>query len=61
VDPDTFLSQKTQAINKYSGQSLPVTPTLFFEFHGSEKGVEESARQAREVAQEHGGQVLLLS
>ena len=48
-----------QAINKYSGQSLPVTPTLFFEFHGSENGVEESARQAREVAQEHGGQVLL--
>jgi D-lactate dehydrogenase (cytochrome) len=45
-----------QAINRHSGLSLRVAPTLFFEFHGSPSGIKEHAQVVQEVAAEHGGQ-----
>ena len=43
------------AINKYADMDHPVQPTLFFEFHGSERGVEEQAQNVGEIASEFGG------
>ncbi len=44
------------AVNRHSGLDQPVQPTLFFEFHGTEAGVEEHARTAAGIASRHGGQ-----
>jgi len=43
------------AINKYSKLSYPVQPTIFFEFHGSEAGVQEQVERVGELAAEFGG------
>jgi D-lactate dehydrogenase (cytochrome) len=43
------------AINRYSKLSLPVAPTLWLEFHGTESGVAEQAKMVRMIASEHGG------
>ena len=43
------------AVNKYAKLDYPVTSTLFFEFHGSPRGVEEQAETVGEIAAEHGG------
>lgn len=43
------------AINRYSDMHYAVQPTLFFEFHGSERGVEEQAENVGEIAAEFGG------
>ena len=42
------------ACNDYSKMDNPVSPTLFFEFHGTEAGVEEQARMVGEIAAEFG-------
>tara|TARA_B100001057_G_scaffold332960_1_gene333468 strand:+ start:442 stop:1863 length:1422 start_codon:yes stop_codon:yes gene_type:complete len=42
-----------KASNAYSGLSLPVTPLLLLEFHGSEKSVAEQAEQFTMIAEEH--------
>lgn len=42
-------------INSYSNLTLEASPTLFFEFHGSPKGVEEDARATQEIVAEFGG------
>lgn len=38
------------ASNKFSGLDYPAANTLFFEFHGSERGVEEQVEQVGEIA-----------
>jgi D-lactate dehydrogenase (cytochrome) len=43
------------AINRYSKLDLPVAPTLWLEFHGTETGVEEQAKMVQVIASEHGG------
>lgn len=45
-----------QAVNRYSKTTLPESPMLFFEFHGSPNGVEEQARTVQEIAADNGGQ-----
>lgn len=44
------------AINRYSKTQLEEAPMLFFEFHGTPRGVAEQAQTVQEVASEHGGQ-----
>jgi D-lactate dehydrogenase (cytochrome) len=46
---------QVRACNVYSKLSLPETPTLFLEFHGTEAGVAEQSRLFGEIAQELGG------
>ncbi len=43
------------AVNRRSGLSYAVSPTLFLEFHGSEAGVAEEAETVAGIAAEHGG------
>jgi D-lactate dehydrogenase (cytochrome) len=43
------------AVNRYSQLDYAVTPTLFFEFHGSPGQVREQSEQAGRIAREHGG------
>ena len=43
------------ACNKFSKLDYAVAPTLFFEFHGTERGVEEQAEQVGAIAGELGG------
>jgi D-lactate dehydrogenase (cytochrome) len=43
------------AVNRHAGLENPLLPTLFFEFHGSPRGVEEDAESAARIAAEHGG------
>ncbi len=42
------------AMNRYSNLDYPVQPTLFFEFHGSEAGVQEQAETVQEFAKDLG-------
>ncbi len=43
------------AINRYAKFDYPVLPTLFFEFHGTERGVAEQVEMVGEIAGELGG------
>ena len=43
------------AVNKYSGLTCKVAPTLFFEFHGTAQVVAENAKAAGVIASQHGG------
>ena len=43
------------AINKYSKLGLPVAPTLWLEFHGTEASVAEQAKVVQRMVHEHGG------
>ena len=45
-----------EAINRHSKTRYPISPTLFFEFHGQdETHVAGQAAAAQQIAQEHGG------
>ncbi|WP_298854789.1 FAD-linked oxidase C-terminal domain-containing protein [uncultured Ruegeria sp.] len=51
-----FLDEMSvQAANAYSGLSLPETPLLLLEFHGSESGAVEQAETFGQIAEEFGG------
>jgi len=43
------------AVNKYSDLSYELTPTLFFEFQGTERGVVEQAEMVERIAKRCGG------
>jgi D-lactate dehydrogenase (cytochrome) len=47
--------QSVQAANAYSKLSLPETPLLLLEFHGSEAGVVEQAETFGSIAEDFGG------
>ena len=44
-----------RAINRHSNMTLDESPTLFFEFHGTEAGVKEQAETVEALAAEHSG------
>jgi len=44
-----------QNVNALDGLNLKVAPTLLFEFHGTQRGVEEEARAVAEIASEFNG------
>src|SRR5215471_8847649 len=46
---------QVRACNAYSKLSLPETPMLFLEFHGSEAGVAEQSQRFGEIARDLGG------
>jgi D-lactate dehydrogenase (cytochrome) len=46
---------QVKATNIYSKLSLPETPMLFVEFHGSPAGVAEQSERFNEIAADHGG------
>ncbi|XP_045892262.1 probable D-lactate dehydrogenase, mitochondrial isoform X2 [Micropterus dolomieu] len=43
------------ACNRFSSLSYPVTPTLFLEFHGSERSLEEQVNTTEDITQSNGG------
>jgi D-lactate dehydrogenase (cytochrome) len=43
-------------VNRHSKLTLPETPLLLMEFHGSPNGVTEQVHSVQEIAAEHGGQ-----
>jgi D-lactate dehydrogenase (cytochrome) len=43
------------AIKRYSKLDLPVAPTLWLDFHGTEAGVAEQAKMVQRIAVGHGG------
>ena len=43
------------AVNRYSKLALAEAPTLWYEFHGTARGVEEQATQMQEIARAYGG------
>jgi len=45
----------TEMMNAYSGLDYAARPTLFIEFHGTEKGVEEQTEMFNDIAGEFGG------
>ncbi|HUJ98782.1 MAG TPA: FAD-linked oxidase C-terminal domain-containing protein, partial [Stellaceae bacterium] len=48
-------AKQMDAVNKYAKLDYAVAPTLFFEFHGTARGVEEQVAQVKEFAAEQGG------
>lgn len=48
-------SLQVRACNNYSKLDLAETPTLFLEFHGSERGVKEQSEMFSAIAEELGG------
>ncbi|MCO4888957.1 FAD-binding protein [Cupriavidus sp. WGtm5] len=45
-----------RAINRHDNLTLPETPHLFFEFHGTEAGVREQAETVQQITADFGGQ-----
>ena len=47
---------QVDAVNRYSNLDLPVQPTLFLEFHGSEAYVKEQAEKVSDICSEFGAE-----
>jgi D-lactate dehydrogenase (cytochrome) len=47
-------AKQMDAVNKYAKLNYAVAPTLFFEFHGTARSVEEQVAQVKEFAAEQG-------
>jgi D-lactate dehydrogenase (cytochrome) len=54
-------ARQIQACNAYSGLTLPETPHLFVEFHGTPRFAQEQADNFMAIAQDHGGANLSIS
>ncbi|MFB9948545.1 FAD-binding oxidoreductase [Rhizobium puerariae] len=51
-----FLDEvAVEAANRHAGLTLKIAPTLFLEFHGSPRWVEEQSNTVRDIAGEFGG------
>jgi D-lactate dehydrogenase (cytochrome) len=48
-------AKQMEAVNRYAKLDHAVAPTLFFEFHGTKRGVEEQVAQVKSFAVEQGG------
>ncbi|HEY1721535.1 MAG TPA: FAD-linked oxidase C-terminal domain-containing protein [Magnetospirillaceae bacterium] len=48
-------AKQLDAVNKYAKLDYVVAPTLFFEFHGTARGVEEQVGIVKDLAGENGG------
>jgi D-lactate dehydrogenase (cytochrome) len=48
-------AETTRACNAYSGETMPETPHLMVEFHGSDAGVAEQAERFGEIVADMGG------
>jgi len=53
---EALCATTMKAINAYSKTAYKEQPTLFLEFHGSERGVIEQAELVQEIAKERGGE-----
>ena len=53
---EALCATTMKAINAYSKSAYKEQPTLFLEFHGSERGVVEQAELVQEIAKERGGE-----
>ena len=53
---EALCATTMKAINAHSKTTYKEQPTLFLEFHGSERGVVEQAELVQEIAREHGGE-----
>jgi D-lactate dehydrogenase (cytochrome) len=51
-------AEHIKAINAYSRLSMPVTPTLFVEFHGTKAGTAEQASLFSDIAAGYGGSAI---
>jgi len=47
--------RRLRAVNAFAKLGLPVRPTVFFEFHGTHKAVQEQAEIAGRIVADHGG------
>lgn len=57
-----FLDDQTiMAVNRHSKLDLPIAPTLFFEFHGSEAAIADQVNQVAELIESHSGSALAYS
>ena len=52
---NALINPSSQATNDYSKLDLVENPTLFFEFHGSEAGLEQQTELVKELADMNGG------
>jgi D-lactate dehydrogenase (cytochrome) len=52
---ELFDALQIHACNVFSKLTLPEVPTLFVEFHGSQREVDEQVAQFEEIARDHGG------
>jgi D-lactate dehydrogenase (cytochrome) len=53
---EALCATTMKAINAYSKTTYKEQPTLFLEFHGTERGVIEQAELVQEIARERGGE-----